>query len=84
MLKCHAYDDLREKMWKSIEEITGRDRASYESEIDKLNALIGERYQPQENSDKNSAQTKQYEKIARIVMTFLTTAMNRRRGLQSQ
>jgi hypothetical protein len=84
MLKCDAYKDLREKMWKEIEEITGRDRASYESEMEKLNALIGDRYQPDENSDKNSAQTKQYQKITRTVMTFLTTAMNRRRGLQNQ
>jgi hypothetical protein len=84
MLNCHAYRDLREKMWQEIEKITGRDRASYESDIERLNALIGDKYQPEENSDKNSAQTKQYEKIARIVMTFVTTAMNRRRGLQSE
>ena len=69
-------------MWSKIEEITSINRTNFESEDEKLNALIGNRFQPEADEDKNSTKTTQYQEIARIVMKYITTAMNRRRGMQ--
>jgi hypothetical protein len=82
LLKCKPYNDLREKMWSKIEETTGIKRTDFENDDERLDALIGDRFQPEESEDKDSPNTLQYRKIARIVMIYITTAMNRRRGLQ--
>ena len=73
MLDCVTYEDLRTKMWSSVEEITGESKESIPEE-DRLNALIGDKYQ----SD-SSEKDENYEQIARAVMKFITAAMNRRR-----
>ena len=82
MLRCKTFTDLRTKMWRTFQELTGRDRNSFESDDERLNALIGDRFQPSENTNSNRAKSIAYSKIARAVMTYITTAMNRRRGLQ--
>ena len=68
-----VYEDLRSKMWSSVEEITGESKESIPEE-DRLNALIGDKYQ----SD-SSEKDENCEQIARAVMKFITAAMNRRR-----
>ena len=73
MLDCVTYEDLRTKMWSSVEEITGESKESIPEE-ERLNALIGDKYQ----SD-SSEKDENYEQIARAVMKFITAAMNRRR-----
>ena len=44
MLDCITYEDLRTKMWSSVEEITGESKESIPEE-ERLNALIGDKYQ---------------------------------------
>ena len=82
MLRCKAYHILREIMWKRFSEITGINGTEMGSDEERLNALIGDAYQPSEDSEKNSTKTQNYRQLARIVMTYITTAMKRRRGLQ--
>ena len=82
MLTCVAYQNLREKMWTEFEEVTRTNRESYICEIDQMNALIGDRFQPKESDEKDSHAWQSYKEIVKIVMIFITEAMNRRRGLQ--
>lgn len=82
MLKCTAYKSLREKMWKQFEEVTGVKKASLASEAEQLNALIGDKFQPSEDDEKDSTAWKNYKDLAAIVMEYIKQAMNRRRGLQ--
>ncbi len=82
LLKCKLYNDLREKMWNKIEETTSIQPTDFKNDDERVNALIGDRFQPAESEDKDSPNTLQYQKIARTVMIYTTTAMNRRRGLQ--
>jgi hypothetical protein len=82
MLTCAAYQHLREKMWKEFEAVTRTSRESYKSEIDQLNALIGDKFQPRESDEKDSHAWRTYKESVMIVMIFITEAMNRRRGLQ--
>lgn len=83
MLKCPAYQTIREKMWKEFEKSTGRKRESFASETAQLNALIGDEFQPGENEKKDSVEWIIYREIVMTVMMFIIEAMNRRRGLQS-
>ena len=82
MLSCAAYSDLRRKLWTELEEITGTAEASFETNEQKLNALIGEQFQPKEGERKDSTQTKKYRELMKVVMRYVTQAMNRRRRLQ--
>jgi Reverse transcriptase (RNA-dependent DNA polymerase) len=82
ILECQTYEELRGKMWRKIESITGEQKEDIPEE-EKLNALIGDRYQS-DSEDKNHPQRKRYEKIARVVMAFITTAMSKRRKLLEQ
>jgi hypothetical protein len=81
MLDCKVYEDLREEMWKKCEEITSFDRSGTSRE-QQLHALIGDRFQPEEDEDKHSDTSKTYQNLMKAVMKFITNAMNRRRGLQ--
>ena len=82
MLECKVYDDLREKMWREVEDITQTARSTYVSDEERLNALIGDRYQPEEKDDKkDSPVLLRYQAMMKVVMKFVTEAMNRRRGL---
>ena len=82
MLECKVYDDLREKMWREVEDITQTARSTYVSDEERLNALIGDRYQPEEEDDKkDSPVLLRYQAMMKVVMKFVTEAMNRRRGL---
>ena len=83
VLECTAYADLREEMWRGFEEITKTERTKFESDEQKLNALIGDKFQPEEDdNDKNSPTARVYKEIVKIMMKYTTQAMNRRRGLQ--
>ena len=82
MLKCTAYANLRERMWKEFEESTKARKESFTSETEQLNALIGDKFQPKESDEKDSYAWRIYREIVMIVMTFIKEAMNRRRGLQ--
>ena len=83
MLQCSVYHDLRTVMWSKFEEATGCNRASFRDSDEQLNALIGYLFQPSAvNKGKAVATVKQtYNNVARCVMTFITTAMKRRRIL---
>ena len=83
MLNCAAYSDLREEMWKEFEAVTRASRESYASETDQLNALIGDKFHPKVNDEKDSRAWQNYKEIAKLIMKFITKAMNRRRGLQN-
>ena len=82
MLKCTAYQDLRDELWKEFEASTRTRKESFTSETEKLNALIGDKFQPKESDEKDSAEWRVYREIVMTVMMFITRAMNRRRGLQ--
>jgi hypothetical protein len=81
MLDCNTYEDLRVELWKKCEEITGfcKDGTSREMQ---LNALIGDSFQPDEEEAKDSSTSKKYLELMKAVMTYITKAMHRRRGLQ--
>ena len=80
MLECSFYNDLRAKMWLSFEDATGRGQASFSDNGSKLNALVGDLLQPSvSDRDKSSTVRLVYYKVVRCVMTFITSAMNRRR-----
>jgi len=81
MVDCKVYEDLREVMWQKCEETTGFSRAGASRE-EQLNALIGDRFQPEEDEDKDSGKSKKYRKLMKAVMSFITTSMDRRRRLQ--
>ena len=82
MLSCAAYSDLRRKLWTELEQLTGMAEASFETNEQKMNALIGERFQPEEGARQDSTQTKKYRELMKVVMRYITEAMKRRRGQQ--
>ena len=51
MLRCTLYNDLRESMWEKYEEITGEKREECKDSDEQINALIGDRHQPDEKED---------------------------------
>ncbi len=80
MLECKMYNDFREEMWRKFEETTGTSRTDYENAEQKLNALIGDKFQPKSSdNDKNSSTSQTYRKIARTIMEYVTKSMKRRR-----
>jgi hypothetical protein len=81
MLECKTYDDLRQKMWQKCEETTSFSRSGASRE-QQLSALIGDTFQPDEEEDKDSDTSKTYKELMKGVMIYITSAMNRRRGLQ--
>jgi hypothetical protein len=69
-------------MWSKFEEATGRNRASFRDNDEQLNALIGYLFQPSAVDKGKAGTVKQtYNNVVRCVMTFITTAMKRRRIL---
>jgi len=83
MLNCTRYEILRRVMWHAVEKITGVRKAQFVTDEEKLNALIGDRFQPPEDEDEqDEEQVRNYRKLIRAVMKYITTAMNQRRGLQ--
>ena len=83
MLQCPVYDDLRNVMWSKFEQATGWRKTSFANNDEQLNALIGYRFQPStSNNGKNAAAAKRtYRDVVQCVLTFVTTAMKRRRIL---
>ena len=78
MLECKVYDDLRE----DVERSRRYHADSEKKDEERLNALIGDRYQPEEEDDKkDSPVLRRYQAMMKVVMKFVTEAMNRRRGL---
>jgi hypothetical protein len=83
MLKCRVYEDLRKKMWDRVEAETGRNEVSFKSDEKKMNALLGDKFQPDPDEKKDSTRTQVYQSVARTVMQFVMEAMDRRRKLQN-
>jgi mRNA deadenylase 3'-5' endonuclease subunit Ccr4 len=81
MLTCKRYEDLREKLWQKVEIMMACKRSEM-TEEEQLNALLGDKFQPEEEEEKDSAVTKQYKALVKSVMTFITTAMQRRRRIK--
>ena len=74
-------------MWQAVEEITQMSRTQFVTDEEKLNALIGDRFQPPEDEDERAEdqdEVRNYRKLIRAVMKYITTAMNKRRGLQQR
>ena len=82
MLKCTAYNELREEMWREVEDVTGTSKASHASDEDQLNALIDDKFQPNVNAEKDSREWRIYRDLATSVMMYITKAMDQRRRLQ--
>jgi hypothetical protein len=82
MLDCEVYKELRARLWKKCEEVTNRSKASFPSREQQLNVLIGDELQPDEDEEKSSRKSKVYRELSRAVMEYITSAMNKRRGLQ--
>jgi hypothetical protein len=82
MLQCPVYDDLRNTMWTKFEQATGWSKSSFKQRRT-LNALIGYRFQPPATTKGKTAGTVEriYRNVVQCVMTFVTTAMKRRRIL---
>jgi len=74
MLDCPMYEDARRIMWARFAQTTGTSKDELISKDQMLNALIGDRFQPSQDKDKPM-----YRNLVRSVMTFIITAMNRRR-----
>ena len=83
MLQCSVYDDLRNIMWTKFEQATGWSKSRFANNDEQLNALIGYRFQPSATDNgKTAGAVKQiYRNVVQCVMTFVTTAMKRRRIL---
>jgi hypothetical protein len=83
MLQCPVYDDLRNTMWTKFEQATGWSKSSFANNDEQLNALIGYRFQPPATTKGKTAGTVEriYRNVVQCVMTFVTTAMKRRRIL---
>ena len=81
LLMCPSYTSLRKEMWQKFEAITGTTKTSLQTDEEKMNALIGERFQPEESEKNTKEETKQYRRLVRVVMRFISAAMQRRRGL---
>ena len=80
MLKCEAYKEAREKLWTDIEKVTGTKKEEYTSEEEQMNALLGDKYQPDiKDKDKNSTKNKTYREIVIHVMKYVTFSMRTRR-----
>ena len=82
MLDCEAYKDLRARLWKKCKEATSRSKASFPSREQQLNVLIGDELQPEDEEEKSTTKSKSYRELSRAVMEYITSAMNKRRGLQ--
>ena len=83
VLRCKAYASLRLEMWQSFTVQTRQEKESFLNEEEQLNALIGNKFQPPESDkDKDSPQANCYREVTKIVMRFITQAMNIRRGQQ--
>jgi hypothetical protein len=83
MLHCPIYDDLRDVMWTKFEHATGWSKASFTNGNEQLNALIGYRFQPSKTDKGKASGTvkRVYGTVVQCVMTFVVTAMRRRRIL---
>lgn len=81
MLACKRYEDLRETLWKKVEVIMACKRSEM-TEEEQMNALIGDKFQPEEEDEKDSTETKAYRRMTKETMKFVTEAMKRRRDLQ--
>ena len=83
MLQCPVYDDLRNNMWTKFEQAIGWPKSRFANNDEQLNALIGHRFQPSETDSGKTASTAKriYQDVVQCVMTFVTTAMKRRRIL---
>ena len=46
LLQCPVYDDLRNAMWTKFEQATGWHKSRFANDDERLNALIGYRFQP--------------------------------------
>ena len=82
MLDCPAFDDARSKMWSKFEQATELKKESLANKEQQLNALIGDRFQPNEDDDKDSPKRKMYRTLMKAIMEYICTSMNKRRGLQ--
>ena len=83
ILQCPVYDDLRNVMWIKFEQATGCPKSRFTNNDERLNALIGHRFQPSATDNGKTASTTKriYQAVVQCVMTFVTTAMKRRRIL---
>ena len=73
------YEIARAAMWTKFEQTTGRNRHEFPSADEKLNALIGDLFQPPDEAEALSTARLMYRELVRSTMTFITTAMDRRR-----
>jgi hypothetical protein len=80
MLSCAAYTDLRREMWIEVEKVTGETEQTLATVELKLNALLGEKFQPKEEEEAEKGST--YKELLKAVLKFITAAMKRRRGRQ--
>jgi hypothetical protein len=87
ILKCPLYTDLREEMWKSVEEITGTGKEEWE-EKERLNVLIGDKLSTRKRPDGLSESEKKVWKedqkklqlgMSKVVIKYICRAMIRRR-----
>ena len=81
MLTCKRYEDLREQLWQKVEVIMACKRSEM-TEEEQLNALIGDKFQPEEEEEKDSVAATQYKALTKLVMKFITTAMQQRRNVK--
>jgi hypothetical protein len=80
MLSCAAYSDLRHELWSEVERLTGAREANFETNEQKLNALIGEKFQPEETDRRDSTKAANYRELMKAVMKYVIEAMQIRRG----
>src|SRR6185312_3022900 len=83
LLQCPVYDDLRNAMWTKFEQATGWHKSWFANDDERLNALIGYRFQPStmDKGKKADVAKRIYRDVVQCIMTFVTTAMKRRRIL---
>ena len=79
LLRCKAYAQEREEMWRAYEHITQSNRNDLIDEDAQMRALLGDTHQPSEEAAKDSTQYKLYQNLIKEVMKYTTTAMRKRR-----
>jgi len=94
LLDCPLYNTQREEMWKEFEKESSSSRTAYTTKEEKVCALVGDRFIPKQLSPVEKkdmkkrkvyrAEIKEFCKIVKPSMRFVSTAMKTRRKIEQE
>ena len=80
VLFCDLHKEERKELWNEFERITGVLKTSMTDE-ERLNALIGDGFQPLVDEDKQSNTSVKYQELIRCVMKYVIRCMTKRKAI---